>query len=124
MNRHDSKEIEKIAEYLDGSEKVLLVAIQARWLPGGSPITPNTIFATNQKIIIRNPMFLGLREHIDYYYYKDIINIKCIKGYFTSSLHITAPGMATSARTGDNEDGVIRAINKDIAVQIQQLAKK
>ena len=119
-----NKEISKISEYLDQSEKILIMSRQDRWYPGGSPVTPNTIFVTDRKIIIRNPMLLGLREHVDYYNYEDIVNIKHVQGYFTSSLVITTAGMGTAARRDDNEDGIIKGIPKEDAIKIQKIVRE
>ena len=49
-------EIEKIREMLNPNEKVLLVARQSRFLPGGSALTPNIVIATDRRIIIRDRM--------------------------------------------------------------------
>ena len=123
-DKHELDEISKITEYLDVSETVLVVATQSRWLPGGSPVTPNTVFATDRKIIIRNPMLLGLREHVDYYEYNDIVSIKHKQGHFTSSLLITAPGMATGSRSDCNEDGIIGAVPKQKAMEIVRISRE
>ena len=49
------KEIEKIADRLDDDETVLEVANQGRLNPGAVALTtPNTIFATDRRLIIRN----------------------------------------------------------------------
>ncbi|MGB0028477.1 MAG: PH domain-containing protein [Nitrososphaeraceae archaeon] len=63
-DREEISEITKIAEMLNPDEKVLLVAKQSRIKPGGSYITPNTVYATDRRIIIRDPYVLGLRENI------------------------------------------------------------
>jgi hypothetical protein len=43
---------------LNPDEKVLLVARQSRIKPGGSLHTPNIIYATDRRIIIRDPYML------------------------------------------------------------------
>jgi len=126
-NKQDLSEIEKILYRLDSDEKVLCVARQGRIKPGGAIVTPNTIFATNRRLVIRNPTMLGMREMIEDYSYDKITNVKVEKGVFSSTLVITAPGMGTAARTGRvhglvawgrGEDGMIDAIPKDKAEQI------
>ena len=53
-------EIRKIANRLGKNEKVRFVAKQSRMRPGGSALaTPNIVFATDKRIIIRNPTMLG-----------------------------------------------------------------
>jgi hypothetical protein len=59
--KEDLEEIKKIAEHLDADEKVLVVARQSRIKPGGSLATPNVIFATDKRLIIKDPSALGLR---------------------------------------------------------------
>ena len=52
---------------LDEDEQVIKVIRQTKnpLKPGSSLITPDTIFATTKKIIIRNPSALGLRQNIE-----------------------------------------------------------
>jgi hypothetical protein len=61
-NRDELNEIEKIQNILNPNEKVLLVARQSRFFPGGSPLTPNIVIATDRRIIIRDPYDLGIRS--------------------------------------------------------------
>ena len=127
------KQIDKIADRLDDDEKVLEVATQSRVKPGGSVITtPNTVFATNKRLIIRNPTMLGARQNVEDFEYDKLTSIKLEKGVFTSTLVITAPGMGTAARLanssglipwGRDEDGMIDAIPKDKAEKILQIVR-
>jgi len=71
------------------------VAMQSRTAPGGALTTPNTIFATNQRIIIRNSEILGLKTDIEDYS-KSITSVKIEKGVFTSKVYITVPGLDQS----------------------------
>jgi hypothetical protein len=126
-------EIKKIADRLDSDEQVIVVAKQSRFKPGGSLVTtPNIIFATNKRLILRNPTMLGLRENVEDYSYDKITNIKLEKGMFSSTLVITAPGMGTASRAsnltgviawGRKEDGMIDAIPKDKAEQILRVVR-
>jgi hypothetical protein len=56
------KEVTKIKDILEPEEEVLIVVRQGRLKPGGAMTAPNTIFATEKGLIIRNPTMLGLRE--------------------------------------------------------------
>ena len=60
----DLDEINKITEMLNPDERVLLVARQSRLKPGGSHFTPNIIYATYRRIIIRDPYMLGIKENV------------------------------------------------------------
>ena len=125
-------EIEKIAERLDEGEKVLEVAKQSKLKPGGANFSPNTVFATDRRLIIRNPTMLGARQNIEDFEYDNLTNIKLEKGLFSSTLVITAPGMGTAARNstmsgllpwGRNEDGSIDGIPKDKAENILKIVR-
>ena len=49
---------------LNANEEVFVVARQSRLKPGGSKFTPNIVYATDRRIIIRDPSMLGLREEV------------------------------------------------------------
>ena len=125
-------EIEKIAERLDEGEKVLEVAKQSTLKPGGANFSPNTVFATDRRLIIRNPTMFGARQNVEDFEYDNLTNIKLEKGLFSSTLVITAPGMGTAARNstmsgllpwGRNEDGSIDGIPKDKAENILKIVR-
>ena len=86
-------EIRKIANMLNPDEKVLLVARQSRILPGGSYFTPNTIYATDRRIILRDPSMLGLKEEIVDIPFNVILNAHLNKGVLSSSVIFDAPGL-------------------------------
>jgi len=65
FNKDELEEIKKIKEIMEPKENVLLIARQARFKPGGALVAPNTIFATEKRLIIRNPTMLGLRASIE-----------------------------------------------------------
>ena len=123
-DKGEINEIEKIKDRLDPGEIVHIVAKQSKYKPGGSSTTPNTIFITDTRLIIRNPTMLGMRENFEDFSFDKLTTIKLEKGVFSSTLVITAPGMGTSARPGlgsglialgRGEDGTIDAIPKDKA---------
>jgi len=133
FTEEEREEIEKIAHLLEPGEKVLVVARQSRFWPGGSLTTPNTIFVTDRRIIIRNPMLLGLREEITIVPYDQITAIELEKGVFTSEVRIMAPGLFP-AGVGETVLGggirleagaaVIQAIPKDKAELIVKVARE
>jgi len=123
------REVAKIRHLLEPGEEVLLVARQSRIWPGGSLLTPNTVFVTDRRIIIRNPMLLGLREGIVILPYDKITAIEMEKG----EVRIVAPGLfptgLTKTRLGGGlkfEGGVavIQAIPKDKAEQMVRLVRE
>lgn len=66
LDDKDYQVIAKIKEMLNPDEHVILVAQQSRILPGGSYLTPNTIYATNRRLIVRDPYLLGSFDGILY----------------------------------------------------------
>ena len=108
-------EIMQVAERLDEDEKVIMVIRQTKnpLKPGGSLITPDTIFATTKKIIIRDPSALGLRQNIEVYHYEQIVDVKLEKGMFSSAIAINVPGSIF--------DGLIDAIPKKDAEELLKI---
>jgi len=108
-------EIIKIAERLDEDEQVIMVIRQTKnpLKPGSSLITPDTIFATTKKIIIRNPSAFGLRQNIEIYNYEQIVDVKLEKGMFSSRIGINVPGSIY--------DGIIEALPKDEAEDLLKI---
>ena len=121
------KEIEKIADRLDDDETVLEVANQGRLNPGAVALTtPNTIFATDRRLIIRNPTMLGARQNVEYFDYDKITNIKLEKGIFSSTIVLSYPGqdkLASYLTWGREDDGEIKGISKDKADNILQIVR-
>jgi hypothetical protein len=89
------EEVKKVKKFLDPDEKVLAVVRQSRIAPGGSGVTPNTIFATDRKLLIRSPTMLGLKEEVLQIPYRDITAVNLEKGIFSSEVSIMAPGLTS-----------------------------
>ncbi len=79
----------------------------------GSFTTPDTIFVTNKRIVIRDPSLLGVRENIVSVSYDKITSIELERGVFSSKIIIRAPGFADE----------MEAISKKAAEQIVQYVK-
>jgi hypothetical protein len=132
-DRDDLEEISKISEMLNPDERVLLVARQSRIKPGGSHFTPNIIYATDRRIIVRDPYMLGIKENIVDIPYDIITSIKLEKGLLSSTIRFKAPGLMSSTKLGmmdsivDGEDndqgGVIEAISKDKAEDLLEIIR-
>jgi hypothetical protein len=119
------EEIKKIAKYLKPDEDVLMVVTQSRLAPGGSTVTPNTIFITNKKLILRNPMLLGLRENVLSIPYEEIMAVNMEKGLFSCEVIISAPGLTSDLEKFTKASGkrapAIAAIPKETAVEVVRL---
>src|SRR5918911_729867 len=99
-DKEDLEEIKEIAEMLNPNEEVFVVAKQSRLKPGGSAFTPNIVFGTDRRIIIKDPMMLGLRENVVDIPYDMISSVRIDKGVFSSNIIFKAPGLISSGRRG------------------------
>jgi len=127
----DEREINNILDQLDFDEKVLLVAKQSRLRPGGALTSPNTVFATDRRLIIRNPTMLGMRENIEDIPYDQITSVKIERGMFSSTILIRSPGLSELSRLSDSllawgrgEDGSIDSLDTDKAEELLLIIKK
>jgi hypothetical protein len=107
-NEIELEEIRRIANRLGKDEKVIFVARQSRFKPGGSKGSPATFFVTSQRLIVRNPSMMGMREDFSFVHYDRISSLNIKKGFFSSTLKIMAEGFA----------GDIDAIDKEKAEKI------
>lgn len=129
------EEIRKIAKMLNADEKVLLVARQSRIKPGGSYFTPNTIYATDRRVILRDPSMLGLKEEIVDIPYNVILNAHLDRGILSASVIFDAPGLFNPTMNNrfpglkrlnaneHGENGVIDAIPKSKADALIQIIR-
>ena len=107
-NEIELEEIRRIANRLGKDEKVIFVARQSRFKPGGSKGSPATFFVTSQRLIVRSPSMMGMREDFSFVHYDRISSLNVKKGFFSSTLKIMAEGFA----------GDIDAIDKEKAERI------
>ena len=107
-DKHELEEIQRIANKLVKDEKVIFVARQSRFKPGGSKSTPATFFVTSQRLIVRDPSMMGMKEDFSSVNYDRISSVNVKKGFFSSTLKIMAEGFA----------GDIHAIDKKKAEKI------
>ena len=121
LNSDDMGEIRRVQDVLNPDENVIIVARQSRILPGGSYVTPNTIYATEKRLIIRDPYMLGIKENLIDIPYDVITSIKLEKGLFSSTIRFEAPALVGSKKLGmihdiihgnSDHEGVIQAIPK------------
>lgn len=113
FNNKEWEQIQKIKHRLDNDEKVEIIAKQSKHRPGGSMSTPDTIFVTNKRIVIRDPSLFGARENVVSVSYDKITSIELEKGVFSSKILIRSPGFA--------ED--MESIPKKLAEQIVEYVK-
>jgi hypothetical protein len=132
LDNDDLQEIKKICEMLNPNEEVLVVARQSRVRPGGSAVTPNIIYATNRRIIIRDPYMMGIKENIIDIPYDVITSVKLDKGLLSSTIRFEAPALVGSKRLGmidgivggeNDHEGKIEAIPKRKAEDVIQVIR-
>jgi len=132
-NKDELNEIGKIKNMLNPNEKVLLVARQSRFLPGGSALTPNVVIATDRRIIIRDPYDLGFRSEIVDIPYDVITSVKLMKGVLTSTILFKAPALVNKSKLGlldediageDDQDGAIQALPKGDAEDLLEIIRR
>jgi hypothetical protein len=118
---------------LNPNEKVLLVARQSRFLPGGSALTPNIVIATDRRIIIRDPYDLGLRAELVDIPYDVITSVKLLKGVLTSTIQFKAPALVNKSKLGlldediegeHDQGGVIQALPKGKAEDLLEIIRR
>lgn len=132
LDNNELHEIKKIREMLNPHEEVLVVARQSRVRPGGSAVTPNIIYATNKRIIIRDPYMMGIKENITDIPYDVITSVKLDKGLLSSTIRFEAPALVGSKRLGmidgivggeNDHEGMIEAIPKRKAEDVVQVIR-
>jgi predicted DNA-binding ArsR family transcriptional regulator len=132
IDKGDLEEINKISEMLNPDEKVLLVARQSKIKPGGSYFTPNTIYATDRRLIIRDPYMLGLKANVVDIPYDIITSLKLEKGVLSSTIRFKAAGLMSSTKLGmmdsiiegeGDQTGIIEAIPKDKAEDLLEIIR-
>jgi Bacterial PH domain len=123
---------------LNPNEEVFVVARQSIQKPGGSAFTPNIVFGTDRRIIIKDPSMLGLRENVVDIPYDMISSVRLDKGVFSSNVIFKAPGLISSGRRGTldkvmeaygdirglaEEEGIIAAIPKNKAEELVEIIR-
>jgi len=116
FDKKEQSEIKRVKQMLEAAEVIKTVARQSRIMPGGSIVTPNIIFATNRRLIIKDPSMLGLRAGVDSISYSQINKVHLKKGALTSELKFDIGQYAS-----DDNMEVIPAIPKKKATEIMSI---
>jgi hypothetical protein len=83
----ESAESDILEQLMDG-EQILFIARQSRYAPGGSLITPNSVYITNRRVLYRNPKLFGLKKSFIDVDYRDISNIRLNQGIFSTEIFL------------------------------------
>ena len=91
-------------------EKILIIAVQSRTLPGGSLFTPNTILVTNKRVLFKEPELFGLKANIIDMNYRDISNVRLNRGIFSTEIYLTS--------RFEGREIVLQAVDKKVARRV------
>ena len=69
-------------------EQVLLRVRQSRIYPGGSAVTPISLYITNMRVIYRRPIWCGLKSDIIDINYQDIADIRLKRGILHTGIFL------------------------------------
>jgi hypothetical protein len=76
-----------IRDMLLASEQVIFIASQSRVHPGGSLLTPYSIYITNMRMLFKSPKWYGMKADILDINYKDIFTVMLKQGVFSTQLY-------------------------------------
>jgi hypothetical protein len=107
---------EDIQRILSEGEQILLIAKQSRYAPGGSMITPSSIYVTNLRVIWRNPTMFGLKKNYTDVDFSDISNIRMNSGVFSTEIYLKTRNLS--------DEIVLPAIDKQDAEQVNIIIRK
>jgi hypothetical protein len=77
-----------IQKQLLEKEQILLRVRQSRIGPGGSALTPISIYITNMRVIYRKPIWIGLKSEIIDVNYQDIADIRLKRGIIHTDIFL------------------------------------
>jgi Bacterial PH domain/Short C-terminal domain len=97
-------------------EKVLLRVRQSRIGPGGSAVTPLSIYITNMRIIYRKPIWGGLKSYMIDVNYQDIADIRLKRGIIHTDIFLK-PRFHT-------DEIAVKGTNNDIAEKANSLIRQ
>jgi len=106
----------EIKTILNPGEEVLLVAAQARGVPGGSLTTPNKVYITNMRVLFKDPKFFGLKANIVDVSYKDISNVRLKRGVFSTEIYLKSRFLS--------DEVSLPAVDKQVAQQVMAMIQK
>lgn len=92
----EGREINSIKEILGPTERISAQATQRRWGPGGDLVTPVTLIATENRLIVINRTKMGMKIDYEIVQYPNIVSAKLINGFISSSIIIRVRGYKIS----------------------------
>jgi Short C-terminal domain/Bacterial PH domain len=97
-------------------EKVLLRVRQSRVGPGGSVVTPISIYITNMRVIYRKPIWGGLKSYLIDVNYQDIADIRLKRGIIHTDIFLK-PRFYT-------DEIAVKGTNNEIAEKANSLIRQ
>ena len=105
-----------IQKQLLETETILLRVKQSRIGPGGSMLTPVSVYVTNMRVIHRKPIWAGLKSEIIVVNYQDIADIRLKRGIVHTDI-----SFKTRFHT---DDILIRGTNNGLAERANALVQQ
>ena len=105
-----------ITQMLMENEHVIVSGSQSRIFPGGSLLTPDSLYVTDFRVIYRNPSMLGIKKDWQDFYYIDLANVKIHKGLFTSEIELIS--------RFNGESTMLPAMKKKIAEEMFHMIQR
>lgn len=124
----NQKDVELVKGMLLPGESVGVTVRQRKYAPGGALITPTSLIATSNRIIIINREDLGIRKDYEVIAYDKITSVRLEHGVISSTIFVRIAGYDTDkgllAGT-DKQEGEISGLkHKDAKDLIDYLNKK
>lgn len=101
----NQKDVALVKEMLLPGEKVGCTVRQRKYAPGGSLITPTSLIATNERIIIINRENLGIRKDYEIIAYDKVTSVRVEHGVINSTIFVRIAGY-------DTDKGLLAGTNK------------
>ena len=116
-----------VKQYLEEGEQVVAEARQSRFRAGGRPFFPETVVATDRRLIIIQPLPFG-RADVFFVWYRSISAVRLKRGLFSCAVEFEAMGVShvAEAKKEWGEAGVaeITGIPCDVARKIIEVIQK
>ncbi len=113
----NQKDVALVKDMLLPGETVGVTVRQRKYAPGGSLITPTSLIATSNRIIIINRESLGIRKDFEVIAYDKITSVRLEHGVISSTVFVRIEGYDTDrgllAGTGKQEGEISGLKNKD-----------
>ena len=107
-----------VQQLLRPGERVLAVAQQSKIM---AMVAPDSVVATDQRLILFMPSALGLRQSMEEYLYQDVANVRFDKGIMFSTVTIKRRFLSDDLVLGNLPKDQAEQIVKTVTEQLQRV---